>query len=83
RGTSWIEVDKIMASDGISKDFFGMSVSISDDYVIAGAYHLYPSAYPGSAYVFKRVCPVSDLTADCRVDFEDFSIMAGEWLQDN
>jgi len=83
RGTSWIEVDKIIASDGISEDFFGLSVSISGDYAIAGAYHLYWSPYPGSAYIFKRVCPTADISGDCRVDWVDFATMAGQWMQDN
>jgi len=38
-------------------------------------------AFSGSAYIFKRVCPVSDLTGDCWVDWKDFAIMADEWLQ--
>ncbi len=27
-------------------------------------------------------CPSADLTGDCRVDFEDFAIMASQWLDD-
>ena len=83
RGASWIEVDKLTASDDIAEDLFGISVSISGDYTIAGARHYYPSSYPGSAYIFKRVCPTADISGDCRVDFRDFAIMAGQWLQDN
>jgi hypothetical protein len=29
----------------------------------------------------KGLCPISDLTGDCLVDFKDFAIMTGEWLQ--
>ncbi len=29
---------------------------------------------------FNKVCPVSDLNNDCRVDVSDFAIMASEWL---
>ena len=83
RGTSWIQVDKLTASDGIAEDIFGVSVSISGDYALAGAYHVYPSSYPGSAYIFKRVCPTADLSGDCRVDWVDFATMARQWLQDN
>jgi len=28
-------------------------------------------------------CPSADLTGDCFVDFEDFAIMAGQWLTDD
>ena len=27
-------------------------------------------------------CPSADLTGDCLVDFEDFAIMAGQWLNE-
>ena len=83
-GTSWTELTKLTASDGAASDYFSCSVSISGDYCIAAAFGDDDIVtYSGSAYIFKRECPVSDLTADCRVDFSDFSIMAGEWLQDN
>jgi len=36
-GTSWIEQQKLTASDGESGDYFGRSVSISGDYVLIGA----------------------------------------------
>jgi hypothetical protein len=29
----------------------------------------------------KVLCPSADLTGDCLVDFKDFAIMAGQWLQ--
>ena len=37
----------------------------------------------GSAYMYERVSPVSDLSGDGLVNFIDFSIFAGEWLQSN
>ena len=48
---SWDET-KIIASDGVSGDTFGLSVSISADgnTLIAGAYHDAPG---GSAYIYK------------------------------
>ena len=49
--TSWLEVAKLIASDGESMDAFGESVSLSGDYALIGA----PRGNdPGSAYVFKR-----------------------------
>jgi murein DD-endopeptidase MepM/ murein hydrolase activator NlpD len=47
--------EKIAPSDGVYRDCFGRSVSISGDYAIVGAYGvgLYGES-PGSAYIFKR-----------------------------
>ena len=46
---------KIMASDGAVDDWFGISVSISGDYALVGAYQDDDNGdRSGSAYVFKR-----------------------------
>ena len=50
-GTSWMEEAKLLASDGAAGDLFGVSVSISGDYVIVGASG---NDATGAAYVFKR-----------------------------
>jgi len=52
----WTEQAKLVASDGAFGDCLGCSVSISGDYVIAGAYldSDEEKKYFGSAYVFKR-----------------------------
>jgi hypothetical protein len=51
---SWIEVQKLLASDGVQEDRFGGSVSISDDYVIIGAAGNDDNGMnSGSAYIFK------------------------------
>lgn len=70
---TWNNVAKLTASDGVEGDSFGMSVSIDGDYSIVGA--------NDSAYAFRRACPSADLSGDCFVDFVDFGIMAGQWLQ--
>jgi len=80
---NWYQQAKLLASDGAAGNFFGNTVSIGDYYAIVGAYHLYWSPYPGSAYIFKRVCPTADISGDCRVDWVDFATMAGQWMQDN
>ncbi len=54
-GGNWIYQTKLTASDGDAEDSFGNSVSISGDYLVAGA----PGdeingVFSGSAYVFKR-----------------------------
>jgi len=81
-GTSWSEQVKLVASDGAASDFFGFSVSISSDYAIAGAYgDDDKGSLSGSAYMFgKALCPISDQTGDCFVNFEDLAELANEWL---
>ncbi|MFO7447716.1 MAG: T9SS type A sorting domain-containing protein [Ignavibacteriaceae bacterium] len=58
-GTSWTQVQKIVASDRAADDRFGYSVSISGDYAIVGAYFEDEDAaggntlrFAGSAYIF-------------------------------
>ena len=71
------------AADAAAGDGFGNSVSVRGDYVVVGSYTDDDNgSNSGSAYMFGRVlCPTADLTGNCLVDFEDFAIMAGEWLQ--
>jgi hypothetical protein len=46
---------KITASDGATYDLFGVSVAISGDYAVVGAYHDDDAGTSsGSAYIFKR-----------------------------
>lgn len=56
RGTTWIEEQKLTASDVAQGDWFGRSVSISGDTAIVGTtYETYAGGSgPGSAYVFFR-----------------------------
>lgn len=58
---TWSEVQKIVASDRSAVDYFGLSVSMSGDYLIVGAYsedeNVAGSATlnnAGSAYIFKN-----------------------------
>ena len=51
----WNETAKLTASDGASSDYFGWSVSISGNIVIAGAYgDDDKGSYSGSAYVYEK-----------------------------
>ena len=51
--TTWTQQQKLTASDSVrNSDYFGISVSISGDYCVIGAYG--HSSYRGSAYVFVR-----------------------------
>ncbi len=47
-GDTWIEEQKLTASDGEAEDFFGYSVSIAGSYAVIGA----PGDESGSVYVF-------------------------------
>jgi hypothetical protein len=83
-GISWSQQAKLTASDGAAGDYFGWSVSISGDYAIVGAsYDDDKGTDSGSAYIFFpcAIWPTADLTGDCRVDFEDFAVLANQWLQ--
>ncbi|MCH8305534.1 MAG: FG-GAP repeat protein, partial [Candidatus Marinimicrobia bacterium] len=53
--TTWAQETKLLASDGAAFDLFGVSVSISGDYAVVGAYlHDDNGGSSGSAYLFKR-----------------------------
>lgn len=84
----WIEVDKLVASDGAAGDAFGNSVSISNRHAIVGAWHDDDAGErSGSAYVFVRLdngtptdltddvwMEQAKLTADDASPFDDFGI---------
>jgi len=54
-GTAWTEQVKLLPSDGAADDMFGLSVSISGEYAIIGAYHDDDNGVDsGSAYIFTR-----------------------------
>ncbi len=55
-GTSWTQQQKLTAGDGAALDNFGLSVAISGDTVVVGAYldDVGVNVYQGSAYVFVR-----------------------------
>jgi len=54
-GTSWVQQDKLMASDAQVYDWFGYSVAVSGDTVVVGApYEASGGFDAGAAYVFVR-----------------------------
>jgi hypothetical protein len=74
---------KLTASDAAEGDEFGVSVAISGSTTIVGAAGNDDAGdNSGSAYLFRMFCPVGDINLDCRVDFTDFALMAGNWLID-
>jgi hypothetical protein len=70
--SSWSEQQKILVPDSNTEGAFGISVSFSGDYAIFGAGR--------SAYLFTT-CPSADLGGDCFVNFADFAVFGGQWLQ--
>ena len=52
--TDTTQTAKLTTSDANSNDFFGYSVSISGDNIVAGAYNDVDSIHSGSAYVFIK-----------------------------
>ncbi|NQT96128.1 MAG: choice-of-anchor D domain-containing protein [Candidatus Marinimicrobia bacterium] len=57
-GTTWGQQTKLLASDGASWDFFGISVTISSAYVIVGAKGDDDNgSYSGSAYIYSGIIP--------------------------
>ena len=53
-GANWAQELKLIACDGVSDDSFGVSVSISGDTAVVGAYNSF--SFPddsGSAYIFR------------------------------
>ncbi len=81
-GSSWVEERKLLASDGAAWDFFGTSVGISGDTVVIGVhYNDDNGSASGSAYVFGLSMNPGDLDLDNDVDFYDFCVLAGYWLE--
>ena len=53
-GSDWIEEAKLLASNGVDEDFFGVDVSIRDDTVVVGASQaVVDDVQSGTAYVFE------------------------------
>ena len=54
-GSVWTQTAKLTASDGAAMDFFGVSVAISGNTVVVGAYaNVNGNTYQGAAYVFTQ-----------------------------
>ncbi|MDO8749562.1 MAG: prepilin-type N-terminal cleavage/methylation domain-containing protein [Dehalococcoidia bacterium] len=55
-GTTWSQQAKLTASDGAAEDYFGVSVAISGDTAVVGAYwdDVGSNTEQGSAYLFLR-----------------------------
>lgn len=55
QGNNWIELMKLLASDGAAEDYFGYAVDIDGDHVVVGAcWDDDAGEKSGSAYIFQR-----------------------------
>ena len=56
QGTEWVEQAKLVASDGMRGDYFGISVAIDGDTALVGGHRANePFADGGAVYVFERI----------------------------
>jgi hypothetical protein len=55
-GNIWAQQSKLTSLDGNEGDFFGLSVSISGDFILVGAnrVHVDDAQFVGAAYIFRR-----------------------------
>lgn len=72
----WRRTSKLTAADGRKRDFFGISVAVSGDTAIIGAFHDDDACSgdsrceSGSAYIFKKIFGVWTQTAKITADDE-------------
>jgi hypothetical protein len=78
QGRSWVETQKLTASDGAGGDIFGWSVAISGSTLVVGAWgdSVGANSNQGSAYVFNRQegswVETQKLTASDGAAFDEF-----------
>ncbi len=68
-GSSWVEVTRLVASDGAAADALGTSVSISGDVIVGGA--PFANGGAGAAYVFDASnldCNANAIPDNCDID---------------
>jgi len=79
-GTAWTLSTELNTPNPAPEDYFGLSVSVDNNYVLAGAYgHDQSADNAGAAYMY-RLCPETDLNGDCVVDYADLALLAENWL---
>lgn len=71
---AWTQQQKLVASDSVASDYFGVSVAVNHDTAVIGAYG--KSNYRGAAYVFARSSETwteqQKLTAQDARDYDSF-----------
>ncbi|MBN1457036.1 MAG: peptidylprolyl isomerase [Sedimentisphaerales bacterium] len=76
----WFEYEKITGIAGQSYDYLGHAVSMSDYYIILGAYGDDDKGAASGSAEIMNICPAADLNDDCAVDLLDVAIIAEYWL---
>ncbi|MCP3962331.1 MAG: DUF11 domain-containing protein [bacterium] len=62
-GTSWVQQQELIATDGADGDRFGISVSNSGGPIVVGAFgHNHAGSDSGAAYVYALAAPVPTIT---------------------
>jgi len=80
-GSSWVEDEKLLASDGAEYDNFGDSVSISENVALVGApFEDYNGEDSGAAYLFEitDLCECN-LNDDGKCDMQDWLVFGQDW----
>lgn len=56
--SSWLQTAKLIASDGVTNDFFGTSIDISNSWVVVGSKNQDTNGSDsGAAYIFEKLSP--------------------------
>jgi len=79
-GAAWTLSTELNTQNPAPEDYFGFSVSVDNNYALAGAYGHDLSADNAGAAYFYRLCPKTDLNGDCVVDYADLTLFAENWL---
>lgn len=95
-GGSWIQSQRLVASDQLCRQRFGSAVAVSGDTVVVGAsWHDGASSFPatgcdsGAVYVFERTGPGGEWveqqmllpsTSECSMEFGAAVAIDGDWL---
>ena len=73
---TWEQTDKIVSDDIAQNDYFGISVAISNDYIVVGASHVPNQTMVGAAYIFENNngvgTQIAKLTANDGVNGDKF-----------
>jgi hypothetical protein len=76
---NWVEEQKLTAPDAQELDYFGWSVAAKSGKMVIGADS--KDNETGAAYTHTyQLCPTADLSGNCFVNFDDFAIIADQWL---
>ena len=88
-GASWIQQARVIASDGLTFNLFGVAVEMSDDTAVIGAILVDPSGatytYAGLADGIPDQCQATcpwDLDGDGAIGITDFLALLGLWGTD-